>query len=323
MTDVQWLFLALTLLYAWESACWARRGTVGFRAWLGRRWRVRHPATLLGNQQGGFIFASVLPPLRPLLTAGQYPLSLSPEAVLAFVASSVNPGGRPLQSGRCMRWEDIRRVETRGKQVLVNGAWFLTAASPGWAAHLVRHLEELARQAPAKRAETIEILVESSFDTRAIRRRWEEFEQHTTLLRYLPNLLFAYLFVLAPLLIWRLGIERTWLPLLLALPLFTVPTALLFRRAHLHFFPEAAEERFTHFPDRAAGARPPPSAPPTSCRAHCWRHFIRWPSPRFSALQTSSKPSPASFGMSCVIPANPSARPKLRPPWPPSNTCAP
>ena len=66
MSDLQLLFLVLALLYGWECACWVGRGSVAIRSWLGRRWRITHPGTLLGNQRGGFVFAHPLPPLGTL-----------------------------------------------------------------------------------------------------------------------------------------------------------------------------------------------------------------------------------------------------------------
>ncbi|HWI58554.1 MAG TPA: hypothetical protein VNZ22_15115, partial [Bacillota bacterium] len=239
MTDVQWLFAVLALLYSWECACWVRRGTVGFRTWWGRRWRALHPGTLLGNQRGGFVLAPPLPPLGTLLTSSQLPVSFSPEGVLAFVAPSVNPGGRPVQSANWVRFDEIRKVEASGKEVLINGKPFLKTASPGWAIYLADQLRKLSQSAPGKRAAAIEALIKRSLDPKAIERRWQEFQQRTAPLRWLPNLLFGYLFVAAPLLIWRFGIERCWLGLLVGLLGFTVTTAILFRRAHKYFYPEA------------------------------------------------------------------------------------
>ena len=74
MSDLQVLFLVLVLLYGWECACWVPRGSVVFSTWWGRRWRMIHPATLLGNARGGFVFACPLPPLGTVLTGSHIPL---------------------------------------------------------------------------------------------------------------------------------------------------------------------------------------------------------------------------------------------------------
>ncbi len=129
MSDLQWLFLVLAGLYGWECACWIRHGTVAFSAWRGRNWREAHPGRWFGNQRGGFVFAHPLPPLGTFLAANQFPLSLSPEAALAYVATNVNPGWRPAQTDRFLPFDAIREVRAHGKKVTVNGELWLMAAT--------------------------------------------------------------------------------------------------------------------------------------------------------------------------------------------------
>src|SRR5262245_7679834 len=102
MSDLELLFLILALLYGWECLCWLPRHTVAFTTWLGRHWQMTSPSTWLGNPRGGFVPAQPLPPLGSFLSAAQFPVSISPEGVLSYVSVSVNAGGRPLQSGRCV-----------------------------------------------------------------------------------------------------------------------------------------------------------------------------------------------------------------------------
>jgi len=247
VSEPELLFLVLAVIYGWECACWLRRGSVAFRTWFGRRWRPAHPGTLLGNQRGGLIFAHPLPPLGRLLTGHQFPLSLSPEAVLAYVAPSVNPGWRPGQTGALFRWDDIRSVEASGKKVRVNGEVLLRAPSPTFAAHVARQLHQISKLVPARRESAIEEMVGESFDRQAIERRWREFQKQTANLRLLTNGLFGYLFVFAPMLIWRFGFRLCWLGLLIGLLAFTIASASAFRRGHKSFYPAAEDERFTHF----------------------------------------------------------------------------
>jgi hypothetical protein len=115
MTELQLLFLILVLLYAFECGCWLPRGSVGFVTWFGRHWHLRHPGALLGNQQGGVLFGAALPPLGTVLTASQWPMSHSTEGALAFVSTTINPGWRPRQTGRWVRFEDMRSVVSSGK----------------------------------------------------------------------------------------------------------------------------------------------------------------------------------------------------------------
>lgn len=261
MSDVQWLFVVLAGLYGWECAGWLRRGTVAFVNWFGRHWRLQHPGALAGNQRGGFILAPVLPPLGTVFVAGQFPLSLSPEGLLAFVATNIHPGWRPAQSGQFLRWEEVREVRARGKKVFVNGSLLLVAASPGMARRLRNEMRQLAGQSAAERGQTIAKILKHAFDTKAIATRCEEFQGRVRPVRWLTNLLLAYVFVASPALIWHFGFKLTWLGLLLGLLALTITTATLFYRAHRKLYPEAEDERFTHTLTIAL-------APSSALRAH-------------------------------------------------------
>jgi len=246
MSDVQWLFVVLAALYGWECACWVRRGSVVFSTWLGQHWEARHPGTVLANQRGGFIFAAPLPPLGTLLTASQFPLSLSPDGVLAYVATNVNPGWRPEQSGEFHRFDEIREVSARGKKLLVNRAVLLNASSTGWARRLADELKRLLKSDGAKREAGISELIRGMLDTSAIEPRWHELQTRLRPLRWLANVLFVYLFAFAPGLSWFLGFKLSWLGLLIGLFALTTTTAVVFHRAHRALYPTAEDERFAH-----------------------------------------------------------------------------
>jgi hypothetical protein len=247
MSDLELLFLVLAALYAWECTGWLRRGSVAFVTWLSGHWRVRQPGSLLGNQRGGLIFLPPLPPLGGILTGTQLPLSISPDAVLAFVSSSINPGWRPPQTGKLFRFDEIRTVEARGKNVLVNGGVLAHVGSPTFAGWLSRELRQLAKTSAAKREQAIKELVRGCFDHRAIESRWQEFQKRTAWIQTLANCVLIHLFLLSPLVLHRWGLRQSWPGLLAGLLALTTATALLFRRAHKHFYPEAGEDRFTHF----------------------------------------------------------------------------
>jgi hypothetical protein len=245
MSDVQLLLVVLAALYLWECACWLRRGSVAFVTWLGRDWRAVHPGALAGNPQGGFILAAPLPPLGEILIGNQLPLSLSPEGVLAFVATNVNPGWRPAQSGCFARWEKLGAVRVRGKKLLVNGELFLVAATSGLARHLRAELQRLTKLTPAERETAIVEMLRGMLDMRAIELRQREYQSRSPAVRRLSNALFVYLLVIVPCLIWYFGFGLTWLGLLLGLLTLTIASATFFCRAHRALYPNAADERFT------------------------------------------------------------------------------
>lgn len=247
MTDLQILFLVLLALYGWECACWVHRGSVAYRTWFGQRFHPAHPSRLLGNQRAGFVFAHPLPPLGTVFITSQLPASLSPEAIVAFVAPSMNPGFRPPQSGNFYRFDDIQMVTTQGNHILINGEIFLRAASVGLAAHLVQQLNQLKSLPVSQHAKAIQLLVHQALDVKAIEQRYREFQRETRSLRVLTNVLFLFLFILVPVVIWRFGLVPCWPGLLAGLLACTTTIAVSFRRRHKQFYPHLEDERFTHF----------------------------------------------------------------------------
>jgi hypothetical protein len=247
MSELQLLFLVLTVIYGWECACWIHRGSVALVTWLGRDWRINHPGPLLGNPRGGFIFAHPLPPLGMLLTAGQFPVSISTEAILAWAVSSAGGGGQPLQTGKLFRFDAIERIATDGRKIQINGELLLKAVTPMRAVQLAKQLRELKEMASGSREKGIEKLIRASLDFKAADRRWRDFREQTMVVRRLTNGLFIYLFALTPAVIWWIGLLRCWPWLVAGLLAFDITTAIIFRRVHRAFYPEANEERFTHF----------------------------------------------------------------------------
>lgn len=246
MSDVQYLFAILGVLYLWECACWLRRGGVAFSAGIGRRWRVQHPATMLGNQTGGFVLAPLLPPLGTIFTAQQFPFSLGPEGVLLFVSPIVNPGWRPAQSGRFLTWEDAAQLRVAGKKLLLQNKKIFAAPTVTFAAHLFKTLTTIAMFPKEQREAAIKKYLQAGFDSHQIETLRRDFNQQIRPIRLLANALFLLVFVVAPPLIWLIGLKTVWLGLLIALLGLTITAATFFVRVHRKFYPVAADERFSH-----------------------------------------------------------------------------
>lgn len=246
MSDVQLLFVVVVALYIWECACWLRRHGLAFASWLGRRWRALPPGGLIANQNGGFVFAPPLPPLGTIFVTHQFPLSFSPEAVLGFVATNVNPGWRPAQTGKLFRLDGIRETRVHGRKLLINGETLATFASPALARHAGNLLQQLLKLNPAERTATLARFYRANLDARSAETRCREFQTRARAVRLLANFLFAYVLLLIPAVVWIVGIKLSWLGLLLGLLALTTATAVCFRRAHRALYPEAADERFTH-----------------------------------------------------------------------------
>jgi hypothetical protein len=206
---------------------------------------VCSPGTLVGNQRGGFVLAAPLPPLGFFLAAHQLPFSLSPAGVLFHVSTHVSPGWRAAHSGRFIKLDDVREVRTERRKLIINDEVMLSVASPNLAQHLAKALRELKEARPEQRTEAISRLLRASVDSKAVAQRWQEALPLLKPVRRLGNVLFAFLFVAAPCLIWRLGLALSWPGLLIAVLALTIGTAIYFRRAHRTLFPQLRDDRFT------------------------------------------------------------------------------
>jgi hypothetical protein len=261
MTELQWIFAILAALYAWECLGWIRRGGVAFSSMTGRRWRIQHPTSAVGNHRGGFVLAMPFPPLGSLLIANQLPFSLGSDGVLFFVAMSMNPGWRPAQSGRFLAWEDIGKLRCEGKKLLLGKERIHAAATAMLAAHFFQLLSTLAKLPTEQRESAIKQLLRDAMDTKRIATLKENLRPRTRPVRLLANILFVHVFVVAPVLITLIGIQAVWLGLVIVMLTLTVSIATLFYRAHREFYPGAKDDRFTHTLTTALAVA-------TSLRAH-------------------------------------------------------
>jgi len=247
MSELELLFIIFLVIYGCECLLWISRGSVGFVTWLGRRWRLAHPSAILGNQQGGVVVAPPLPPLGTVLAGTQFPLSLSPESVLTFVSSTLSLAERSSQTARLFSFAEIAKVRCNGKKVFIDGELLFKAASASLAASITGQLRKLAAMEPRARESTIKNIAAQSFDRAAIERRWQDFKKASASLLLISNVLFCYLFILVPAVIWQFGFRALWPWLLAGLLCLMICAALSFRKVHKQFYSALEDERFTNF----------------------------------------------------------------------------
>jgi hypothetical protein len=250
MGELESLLLVLIVLYIIECLVWVRRGLVGFiNPWFpapgtGRAW---HPGTTLGNTHGAICFANPLPPFGAIFLGQQWPLSLSPEGALAFNSACLNPTWRPRQTGQFIPFDAMQAIVRDGRKIVVNGSAFVEASSPGTARAIVRLLQELKQIPAPKRGDAIRSSLEATFDLGAAKDRLVLFKRASLTVRLAAISLFVFLFLIAPTVISRYGLN-TWVwPLVAILLAHTVTIAFLFRRAYHQLFPKGDDERFTPF----------------------------------------------------------------------------
>jgi hypothetical protein len=261
MGDLESLLLVIAAIYLTECAVWVRRSSVAVQRGWGSQWRLRHPGVVWGNAHGAVVMANPLPPLGIVLLSHPFPISLSPQAMLSFTAVCLDAGGRPPQAAHWVKYSEAHTIGTEGKSVLVNGAVFTKAPSPAAARRLANLLRELKALSEKERALAIRRALAATLDAKAARKRWEEFQLRSPRLRWVGNILFVYLFAIAPGLIWFFGIRLAGLWIVAGLLAQTFTIGWHFWRAHGALYPGGSEDRFVPFLTMLL-------APPTAIRAH-------------------------------------------------------
>ncbi len=260
MGDLESLLLILAAIYLTECVIWVRRGGIAINRYWGKVWRVWHPGNLLANAHGALFLSNPLPPFGNALLSHQPGISLSPEATLSFTASCLNSSWRPPQAARLIPWDQIKTVGVEGKSILVNDTLFAKAPSTAEARRRATILHRLKSAPDPQRESAIREVIAASLESTKVRKRWEEYEEHSASLRGLAILLFIYLFAVAPLLLWKYGFRYAGIGVAAGLIAQTFSIAWLFRRAHQKLFPDGAGDRFTPFLTMLL-------APPTAIRA--------------------------------------------------------
>lgn len=239
MSDVELLFLVLGLIYAWECANWVPARGTAFTTWLGSRWH--HSSPVLRNQKGGFVFTAILPPLGGILGASPVPVLAAPQGIVATRLVS-----RSQKVPACLSWNDVKTIGCEGKSILVNGKAFARGFSVIQARRTADQLKELSKLSPAAREGALQKGMQDRFRVKTATQLWKAFALRTVNLQFLANALLLYLFLFAPVAIWRMGLPPIWPSLLAGLYVLTFSIAFIFHSTHKHFYPAAKDERFTH-----------------------------------------------------------------------------
>ena len=269
MSDLESLLLVLGVLYVSECVVWVPLGAVSLSAWLDKQWRMRFPGGWTGNSRGGLLMANPLPPLGSVFVCPSWPISISPISIYGYTAASVGPSGRAKQTGLFIPFESLNKITTDGKGIYANGQLLCKTTSHAMAGTWAEAIRRLKALPQTQRVREIQKLLSESLDGKEIFRRLGSAEEKRESLRRLGNMLFACLFVVTPVILWRYGFGLLGLVLLLALYGQSMTLGFLFRRAHKVLYPNGSADCFVPFLTVLL-------SPPAAIRAHdlLGRHLL-------------------------------------------------
>ena len=255
MSELNQLLAVFAGIYLFDCVHWARRETIGFRAWWGRRPRIVAGEDMPGNENYGLVFAQPLPPFGRLFLTQIHPVSWTRDGASSFVAHAPNPGTRAGQLGRFVSFgaptrtgdgeprATAGRVETEARRVLVGGRTFVEAGSERLARRIANSIATLRDTSPKQRDACIDRELEASLDAGAAAERVAAFERAVPTLRVACTLLWTVVFVVFPLLAFTWGLALTWIALAVAFAASQAFVTWSFVRAHRVLFPTESRSR--------------------------------------------------------------------------------
>ncbi|TWU19419.1 hypothetical protein [Allorhodopirellula heiligendammensis] len=192
LSDVEWIFVVLVLLYAWETLVWARSGVAVFVSRHGS-FQNRHPAIrLTGNDHGSLLLSGVLPSDMTLL-CHEVPISMSARGIAAFVPASPTSNDRPTRSGDVFTWQQLTNCRARERDVRSGEQLICTMGSTVMADHFAGVLRELACLSEQARIDQIDQFYCGLFNTDEISQRLDRLRALTPPIRRCAHLMLAWI----------------------------------------------------------------------------------------------------------------------------------
>ncbi len=238
MTDSESLYLVLVVLYLLEGAAWVPRGSIALCA-RSAAWALpRLPHRTIGNARGGAVLGFPFLSGATVFIVPQWPISLSPQGMLFWVAESMELEERAEHPGHFFSFDALRTISSDGRSIRVNDETICEVASPGLARQIVTIVQTLKKLPEAERAAAIDDFLSNRFDVDATKTRLQTFYEDTANLRTASFVTWFVTLVLVPALALRLGFERIWILAIGMIYVSTFVTATLLVRRHLQYFPE-------------------------------------------------------------------------------------
>ncbi len=243
MSDAQTLLLVVVVFHLVHCFEWVRADAVLFVR-LGGRFVRQRPGDLVGNREAGFTWRSPLPPLSGAIVTVPWRFSVSPDGVYGFVAPCPERRERSSQTRLHAEFETMNTVEwTADGDVRIDGAVLARLPSEAEARRARDFIADLAEMPRARREGRILSEIGRAFDGERFDERLAAIDRSGRPVRAAAHVLFAIVFVICPLVSWRLGFGRCWLPMFAAVGTAWLAVGVLFHRAHRSLDPAAKRER--------------------------------------------------------------------------------
>jgi len=226
------LFLVFGFLFCLESVILSGRGTVIVYSHFLSKWDFIISDTLPFFGGKHLSFKTLIPPLGSAFITGSYPVIISPSGFM------LNPyEGRCRASGiNCFRYSEVKIIGVSGPALLINGSTFCRMHSESEADWWKEKLLNLTKISPDKMAGRVNELIASMFDLQSIEKIAEKIFNSVKPLRRTVNLLYIFLFIIAPVLVFLFSFENVLIPVLTAVLFLHAAAVTFFYKAYRTVF---------------------------------------------------------------------------------------
>jgi hypothetical protein len=229
---VDLLVLVFSAIYLFDCILCVDSHVIGFQTFIGRAWKIRHGAALLGPQLPSLFLCNPLPPLGTIFLSEEPPLVISSFGVSRGESSQ---GSRLFNF---LRYEEIRSITPVGARVLINEEEACRTLSGRRARQLVSVLRHLQSLPTAERKPSLRKHLTGITDVNEIGRLIRTYREVTNGLRVGCNLIFVFLFVVTPWAIFQGVLLHIWVVWGISLLVLLLVVGLDFWHAYGAIFPE-------------------------------------------------------------------------------------
>ncbi len=243
MTDFTSLAAVVGGLYLSECCWWVPRGSLIFRSLGFRRFAAAYPSPGLGNDVGGFVLLNPLPPLGTAFQCERWPISVTADGVISFVAQTTDPMGRPPQPVVFIPFSKVNSASQEGRTVFVESEPFCRVGSEASAIRWAKLVTEWSRLPLSQRSAAIKQSMMEAFDSVEVQSRVRQCRDVCKSLRVWCHCLMVLWLVGLPVIIGIHSLRHFFVPWVSLLIGTLLIVAQQFNIAHRKLLPKARSHR--------------------------------------------------------------------------------
>lgn len=243
MTEGITLFFILLIFYLVECIFWLHRNSAAFVSFTGRHWRLFLFNKYFGNDNGGLFFANPLPPLGKVYLCSLLPVSFSGTQVCSQISQTLTDNIKIEKKVKLIKYDEIKSVSTIDKDVFINEDMFIKCSTTIQTIFIRDILLKLISLNDEQRENEIKRIVQETFDVEKAREKIKTYNDKSYTLRICCNLLFVYIFLIVPVLVYFYGTITLFIVLLALMYLFSISVSIIFYFIHKIFYSAQKSER--------------------------------------------------------------------------------